>query len=527
MYSFRVLVGASFAAIVLTACGSDSTTSTVASSNAHGTLIETPPLRIASLDAAAFTAQLGASSSGVALLGAAGAPSCGVDFYYIKFWTVGGAAEITESSGALMVPTGAVPACSGPRPIVLYAHGTQTDKSANIADITNPSNTEGALIAAVFAAQGYIVVAPNYAGYDISTLGYHPFLNAVQQSGEMIDALSAARTALPSTFANATQDSGQLFITGYSEGGHVAMATQRALEAAGKTVTAAAPMSGPYALEAFTDAVFFGDVDLDSTVFSPLLTTSYQHAYGTIYSATTDVYSSTYATGIDTLLPSTTPIDTLIADGKLPQTALFDSTTPVVSIPGNPTESAELTALLAEPSNTSDPQTALFDLGFSSPYLINNSFRVAYATDALNDPDGTELPTPTTALAAAAPSEPLRLAVYTNDLRNGGWAPNSPTLLCGGDQDPTVFFATNTQTMAAFWSTLPAGLITVLDVNATPSGPFAAIQASFQASEAALLAATIAGGVPASTAQAQVTANYHVDVAPFCTVAARAFFRQF
>ena len=53
----------------------------------------------------------------------------------------------------------------------------------------------------MFAAQGYIVVAPNYAGYDISTLGYHPFLNADQQSGEMMDILAAARTALPNTLA--------------------------------------------------------------------------------------------------------------------------------------------------------------------------------------------------------------------------------------------------------------------------------------------------------------------------------------
>ena len=34
------------------------------------------------------------------------------------------------------------------------------------------------MIAAMYAAQGFIVVAPNYAGYDISTLGYHPYLNA-------------------------------------------------------------------------------------------------------------------------------------------------------------------------------------------------------------------------------------------------------------------------------------------------------------------------------------------------------------
>ena len=127
------------------------------------------------------------------------------------------------------------------------------------------------------------------------------------------------------------------------------------MQAAGTTVTAAAPMSGPYALEAFGDAMFFGNVNLGSTVFAPLLTTSYQHAYGNIYSATTDLYSPTYASGIDTLLPSTTPIDTIFSSGLLPQTALFDSTTPIVTMPGNPQLSADLdrAARGAEQSDTS------------------------------------------------------------------------------------------------------------------------------------------------------------------------------
>ena len=195
---FKLLrpLSAALGAALLCACGSSSQTSAVSPSTAHGTLAVNPPFRIASLNAATFQAELGATSIGAQLLQIAGTPACGVDFYYVKFWTVGGAGETTESSGALMVPTGAAPACSGPRPIVLYAHGTNTDKTLNIADITNTSNTEGVLIAAMFAAQGYIVVAPNYAGYDISTLGYHPFLNAEQQSGEMIDILAAARTAL-------------------------------------------------------------------------------------------------------------------------------------------------------------------------------------------------------------------------------------------------------------------------------------------------------------------------------------------
>jgi hypothetical protein len=533
MKRFRSALGAMAAAMLVAACGGSNTESAMENpSTSHGTLVENPPLRIASLDATTFGTQLASTGpSGQQLLQLTGAPTCGIDFYYIKFYTLGGAGEVTMSSGALMVPTGAAPACSGPRPIVLYAHGTQTNKALNLADITNTSNTEGALIAAMFAAQGYIVVAPNYAGYDISTLGYHPFLNAVQQSGEMIDALSAARTALPKTFAASTTDSGKLFLTGYSEGGHVAMATQRALQAAGATVTAAAPMSGPYALEALVDAVFYGQVNVGSTVFSPLLTTSYQKAYGNIYTATTDIYTTTYATGIDTLLPSVTPIDSIIASGKLPQLALFDNVTPVVTIPGDPTTSAVLTAALAVPSDPNNPNTPLFAAGFGEPSLITNNYRVSYALDAAANPDGA-LPTPKAGvpLAAVAPTQTFRKAAYVNDMRNGNWAPTEPTLLCGGDQDPTVFFSVNTQVMQAFWSALPAGLVTVLDVGGTPAGPFAAIQTGFQTSEAQLFAfyqTAAGGGLSPAAAEQQIIAGYHTNVAPFCSLAARSFFSQF
>jgi Prolyl oligopeptidase family len=539
MINFLKAMGVVLAAVLAVACGgSSSPTAAVSTSTTPGTLAFDPPFRIASLDATTFGAELGATTSGAGLLQITGAPACGVDFYYVKFWTVGAADEPTESSGALMVPTGGT-GCSGPRPIVLYAHGTNTNQALNIANITDPTNTEGALIAAMFAAQGYIVVAPNYAGYDISTLGYHPFVNAAQQSGEMMHILAAARAALPKTMTSATTDNGKLFVTGYSEGGYVAMATQRALQAAGATVTAAAPMSGPYALEAFVDAIFFGSVDLGSTVFTPLLISSYQHAYKNIYAATTDIYSSAYATGIDTLLPSTTPLATLFANGRLPQTALFDSATPTVNIPGQAALSAILTAALAVPSDPTNPDTPLFDLGFGSPSLVTNAYRVSYALDAATNPDGA-VPTPTAGvpLAANPPTQTLRLAFYTNDLRNGNWAPNSPTLLCGGDQDPTVFFSVNTLTMAAFWPKLTAaGLVTVLDLDdrrgqrgTPPPGPFAAVQAGFQANQTALLQfymSAAGGGLSLAAAEQQLVQGYHGAVAPFCAVAARSFFSQF
>jgi pimeloyl-ACP methyl ester carboxylesterase len=532
MFKLLTPLSVALGAALLCACGgSSSPTATVAPSTEHGTLAVDPPFRIASLNAADFQAELAASSSGAQLLQITGKPACGVDFYYIKFWTLGGAGETTESSGALMVPTGAAPACSGPRPIVLYAHGTNADKTLNIADITNTTNTEGALISAMFAAQGYIVVAPNYAGYDISTLGYHPFLNAEQQSGEMIDILTAARKALPGTMSSATSDSGKLFVTGYSEGGHVAMATQRALEASGAVVTGAAPMSGPYALVTFGDAIFLGAVNLGSTEFSPLITTSYQKAYGNIYTAPGDVYSTTYVNGIETLLPSATPIDTIYSTGLLPETAEFDSTTPVVA--GNPT----LTAFLSVPGSASYPvppsaQTPLFAAGFGTPYLINNSYRVAYAADALTNQDGGEsfFARAGAPLPATEPVQTLRQALYKNDLRNGDWKPNSPTLLCGGDADPTVFFPLNTGTMAVFWAPLvQAGLITVLDVNGTPGGPFAAVQAGFQESQAAQLAyyeSAAGGSLSPEAAALLIVEGYHTSVAPFCAAAARAFFSE-
>jgi dienelactone hydrolase len=504
-------IGIAIGCTGLAGCGSDSSSATLNTSTARGTLIYDPPFRIASLNATDFAGQFVGLPNGAALLAVAGTPVCGVDFYHLEYNTVGGAGETTTASGGLMVPTGSAPGCSGPRPIVLYAHGTAFDKTTNMADITvtdatNAQNVEKAIVAAVFAAHGYIVVAPNYAGYDTSSLPYFPWLNADQQSKDMIDALAAARAALPHTMAAATSDNGKLFITGYSGGGHTAMATHRAMQAAGATVTASAPMSGPYALAANLDAIVYGNVNLGAPIFADMLLTSYQRSYGNVYTSPSDVYDPAYAATAEDLLPNATPVNTLIAEGKLPQSALFNSTTPV-------TGNAQLDAALAVP--TGNP---LFAAGFGSPSLLNNNFRVAYALDAVANPDGA-VPKPQPGVPqAASPQLPLRQDLKKNDLRD--WAPTSPMLLCGGDQDPVVFFSLNTGTMQLYWSALPAGLLTVLDVNATPnpSNPFAPLQAAFQ---------TELAQVVATQGQQAATVAYHGLVVPFCTVAARSFFSQF
>jgi len=246
-------------------------TPTPAPTPQRGDLLENPPAVVNTYAGTDLLNMASQNDVGKGLVKLAVTPKCSVVVHQLKYQTVGAKAEGASASGALMLPSGTDAACQGARPILLYAHGTSTDKTFNIANLASSNNAEAIAIALEFASQGYIVVAPNYAGYDTSSLTYHAFLNADQQSKDMIDALKAARSALPASTAPTIVDNGKLFITGYSQGGFVAMATHRAMQAAGAAVTASAPMSGPYALSAFGDAIFEGQVPMSAPVNLTLL----------------------------------------------------------------------------------------------------------------------------------------------------------------------------------------------------------------------------------------------------------------
>lgn len=476
-----------------------------------GTLVEDPPPRIDSVSVAELAASLGVELAGQALLEVTGQPACRVDVHHMKYHTVAPGDVPTIASGALFVPAGTEPQCQGERPILLYAHGTTTERAFDMADIRNEDRLEAILMVATFAAHGYIVVAPNYVGYDIST-DVHPYLNADQSAKDMIDALTAARAALPTSDAPTTSESGQVFVTGYSQGGHVAMATHRAMEAAGMTLTASAPMSGPYALSAFGDAVFYGQVNAGSPIHLTMLITGYQDAYGDIYSSATDAFEARYASGIETLLPSTQSRSSLYEQGLLPQDQLFSIEPP------DPTF-AEYTPA-TEPSEFSD----VFARGFGPDHLITNAFRLAYLEDAQANPDGA-FPNTTTGGPPDEPAHPLRRAFKTNDLRN--WTPTSPMLLCGGNGDPTVFYM-NTQFMQGYWASTSAP-VTVLDVDAEPAGddPYADYKRGFEALKVLLAAQAVAGGADDGGTAAVQEAYHATLVAPFCLAAVRSYFESY
>lgn len=474
MKFLKLVTSAAAASALLAACGGGDSVSEGPSfdtSGAPGSLVATPTA-LTTLTPAAFQAAAPAS-----LFQVAGVPKCNVTFNYFQYGTVGGAGEKTSASGGIMVPSGTDAACTGERPVLLYAHGTTTDKNKNMA---SPTDGEAALIAAMYAAQGYIVVAPNYAGYESSPLPYHPYLNMDQQAKDMVDALAAARKGFAAVGAKANA---KLFVSGYSQGGFVSMATQRALQLAGTPVTAGAHLSGPYSLSAFGDAVYAGNISLGATIFTPLLVSSMQRAYGNIYSTPAEMYETAYASTIETLLPSTTTQSVLLSTGKLPATAMFAA--------------------------DSAPKPAGFEAFFGAGNLVKTSYRNTYLADAVANP--------------TAPKHPLRVAANKNDLLQQNWTPNKPMLLCGGNADPTVFFRVNTQAAQAYFAGkgVPAQAVTVLDVDSaatSASDPFAQAKGGFAQAKAA----TAAAGTSA------LMQAYHGSlVPPFCNAAARGYFAQF
>ena len=113
----------------------------------RGDLIDNPPKKVATYAPNDLLQLLTGSDLGNIFLQLAYTPKCTITVYHLTYQTADPKGNITPASGALMVPTGSAPQCSGGRPIVLYAHGTQVDKAMNIADPTNPGNQEGVLVA--------------------------------------------------------------------------------------------------------------------------------------------------------------------------------------------------------------------------------------------------------------------------------------------------------------------------------------------------------------------------------------------
>lgn len=193
----------------------------------------------------AFPARITRLEATIALT-AAGAiptftPRFDVQGYTVNYRTPGLNGQLTVASGAVYLPLG-VPAAV---PVVAYMHGTVTNR---LSVPSNPLVQEGLLFGTAFGSDGAVVVMPDYLGLG-GNAGPQLYLHQQTHASAAIDLLRAART-LTERLGVATQRN-NLFVTGYSQGGGVAMGLLRELERNHATefpVLGAAPMSGPYDL---------------------------------------------------------------------------------------------------------------------------------------------------------------------------------------------------------------------------------------------------------------------------------------
>jgi hypothetical protein len=438
----------------------------------------------------------------------------------MQFHTVGGAGEPTTASGAVMVPTGGQD-CTGPRPIVLYARSASMQKNINIADLDQNYLGEPEMLASLFASQGYVVIATNYAGYEKSTLPYHPYMNADQQSKEMIDALAAGKAVLADIGGPVTAGD-KLFLSGYSQGGFVAMATHRAMQELGIEVAASAPGAGPFAMGLFGDNVFQAKESTPGDGFQvPLLITSFQKAYGDIYLSTEEFYNPAFARGIEGLLPAEGNPGRYFTEGRLPAKAIFSDTAPTAA---DPTLQRALDAVT--PPITGTATDARARSVFGEPSLVQNDVRRDYVLDVISYPDGATLSIDGIGLPNPVSENALRRAFQRNDLR--GWTPERPVYMCSLQSNPWVSFRTNQHMMAELWAGLPAGLVTSLDLEAGPTdadSPFVReLKAEMRRSTDAIVANAVGQGASDGGKAALGVAYHHWLGEPLCMAATLAFF---
>ena len=195
-----------------------------------------------------------------------------VDLYKITYHTPDVNGNDHIASGLLCIPKDETTIF----PLACYQHGTVGGR----ADV--PSNLQGGYtLALILAGTGYVVAAPDFLGLGDSP-GVHPYVHAATEASVGVDILRATRELSADDNFEDFNLNEQIFISGYSQGGHAAMALHRVLEtdlSSEFQVAASAPMSGPYSISEKMAEFTLGDQDYGTVAYLAWLTLGYQTAY--------------------------------------------------------------------------------------------------------------------------------------------------------------------------------------------------------------------------------------------------------
>ena len=220
-------------------------------------------------------------------------PVHGVDAYRMTY-SMPFLGENIDVSGAVFEPQGLAADCEAP--VVIYMHGTVFERD----DVPSFLNGEGQ-IGYLISALGFTVLMPDYVGLGIDDQHLHPYVHASSEAAagfEMIEALFNTENPSPAPHGH---DASQLFLSGYSQGGHAAMALHRELETNGSAygIIASAPQSGPYDISGTQFPWIFDNPSYSNPSYLAYVALAWQSIYGNLYEDLGDWFLEPY----DTLLP--------------------------------------------------------------------------------------------------------------------------------------------------------------------------------------------------------------------------------
>jgi len=172
------------------------------------------------------------------------APLSAIQLLRVRYSTLDLHGKPAIVSGLLILPK------SAPKGLVLYFHSTIRDRELAPSRYTGENSyPEPEYVMMAFATGGYAVLMPDALGLG-DNLSVHPYPFGEDNCRSGIDMIAPGRAIAKRLGVSIGK---HLFVTGYSEGGAVAMCAERQIER-GHTLTTemAAPMSGPYDLSGVT-----------------------------------------------------------------------------------------------------------------------------------------------------------------------------------------------------------------------------------------------------------------------------------
>lgn len=219
-----------------------------------------------------------------------------IDAWKLIYRTVDPRGSPTRASALVVTPAVTADGPTNPvaLPMAIYHHGTITLREAVPSRLVGESE-----VGRILGGVGYVAVLPDYLGLGDSP-GLHPYQHARSEATAAVDALRAARDFL---VTRGIQWNRQLFVTGYSQGGHAALSTQRELEThhAGEfTITASAPCAGAYDMSGVAAADFLSNRLPPNPYYSAYLLISYVRVYE-LYASPGSVLREPYDTTIPPL----------------------------------------------------------------------------------------------------------------------------------------------------------------------------------------------------------------------------------